>query len=86
MMTKEEATKQAHHMEAYFASEQSDSDSQDFDDLWQSLYDVCQLATYGIVDLTPEEIKDALVWLKDTQALTKQYQTLDIYFDKEDRQ
>ncbi|UTY38426.1 hypothetical protein NMU03_12280 [Allocoprobacillus halotolerans] len=61
-------------------SEQADEKTHDFDDLWQSLYDVCQLATYGIVELTQEEIDEAIAWLKQTQPLTKQYQETDIYF------
>ena len=34
-------------MYAYEESEKSDEETGDFDALWQSLYDVCQLATYG---------------------------------------
>ena len=55
-MTKEEAIQKAHAMSAYIESEQADEKTHDFDDLWQSLYDICQLATYGIVELTQEEI------------------------------
>ena len=44
-MTKEEATKKAHQMSAYLESEKADEQTHDFDDLWQSLYDICQLAT-----------------------------------------
>lgn len=79
-MTKEEAIQKAHVMSAYIESEQADEKTHDFDDLWQSLYDICQLATYGIVELTQEEINEAINWLKDTQMLTKQYQETEIYF------
>ena len=79
-MTKEEATKKAHTMGAYLDSEQADKETHDFDDLWQSLYDVCQLATFGIVELTQEEIDEAMDWLKETQSLTKLYKTTEIYF------
>lgn len=79
-MTKEEATKKAHQMSAYLESEKADEQTHDFDDLWQSLYDICQLATYGIVELTPEEINEAIDWLKETKSLTKLYQTTEIYF------
>ena len=79
-MTKEEAIQKAHAMSAYIGSEQADETTHDFDDLWQSLYDICQLATYGIVELTQEEIDEAINWLKDTQMLTKQYQETEIYF------
>lgn len=79
-MTKEEAIKKAHDMYAYEESEQSDQDSGDFDALWQSLYDVCQLATYGILEFTDEEIQETKDWLIQTQALTKDYQKTEIYF------
>ena len=79
-MTKEEAIQKAHAMSAYIESEQADEKTHDFDDLWQSLYDICQLATYGIVELTQEEIDEAINWLKDTQMMTKQYQETEIYF------
>lgn len=79
-MTKEEAIIKAHEMYAYEISERTDEDSGDFDALWQSMYDVCQLATYGILDLEDDEIQEALDWIKDTQSLTKNYQTTDIYF------
>ena len=79
-MTKEEAIQKAHAMSAYIESEHADEKTHDFDDLWQSLYDICQLATYGIVELTQEEIDEAINWLKDTQMLTKQYQETEIYF------
>lgn len=82
-MTKEESIQKAHQMYAYDVSEQSDQDTQDFDALWQSLYDVCQLATYGILDLEKDEIKEALSWLKETQHFTEQYQDIDIYFEED---
>ncbi len=79
-MTIKEAMKQAHEMYAYEVSEQADRDNQNFDALWQSIYDVCQLATYGILDLEEEEINEALQWLKETQSMTKDYQSTEIYF------
>ena len=79
-MTKEEAIIKAHEMYAYEISERTDEDNGDFDALWQSMYDVCQLATYGILDLEDDEIQEALDCIKDTQSLTKNYQTTDIYF------
>ena len=79
-MTKDEATKKAHMMPAYLESEQADEQTHEFDDLWQSLYDVCQLATYGIVELTQDEIDEAIAWLKETQNMTQQYLETDIYF------
>ncbi|WP_050638495.1 hypothetical protein [Candidatus Stoquefichus sp. SB1] len=80
-MTKEEAVLKAHHMYAYETSEQSDLENHDFDALWQSIYDVCQLATYGILDdLSEEELKEAMDWLTQTQSLTENYQNTQIYF------
>lgn len=80
-MTKKEAILKAHEMYAYETSEKADAENQDFDALWQSIYDVCQLATYGIIDdIEEDEIQEAISWLKETQSLTKNYQTTDIYF------
>ncbi len=79
-MNKEEAIKLAHEMYAYEISEQSDQQSGDFDDLWQSLYDIAQLGSYGIVDLEEDEFKEALEWLKKYQPLTKKYLETEIYF------
>lgn len=81
-MNKQDATRLAHQMYAYEVSEKADETSHDFDDLWQSLYDVCQLATYGIIeDLEKEELQETIQWLKDTQILTKKYKETDIYFE-----
>lgn len=80
-MTKEEAIKKAHEMYAYETSEKADEKTGDFDALWQSIYDVCQLATFGIIDdIEQDEIEEALHWLKETQLLTKDYQNKDIDF------
>lgn len=80
-MTKEEAILKAHEMYAYEISEQTDVDNPDIDHVWQSLYDICQLATYGIIeDLDEEEIVELKQWLKDAQPLTKDYQNTEIYF------
>lgn len=79
-MSKEEAIKQAHEMYAYEISEQTDQKTGLFDDLWQSMYDVCQLATYDILDLEEDEIEELKDWLKQTQSFTKDYQQTEIYF------
>lgn len=80
-MTKEEAIKKAHEMYVYEISEQTDIETNDFDALWQSMYDVCQIATFGILeDIEEDEIQEALQWLKETQPLTKKYKNTDIYF------
>lgn len=80
-MTKEEAIKKGHAMYAYEISEQADTENGNFDDLWQSLYDICQLASFGIIDdLEHEELKELRKWLKETQSLTEKYQETEIYF------
>ncbi|MCD7949693.1 MAG: hypothetical protein LUG12_05495 [Erysipelotrichaceae bacterium] len=79
-MNKEEAIKQAHEMYAYDISEQADADNNDFDALWQSIYDVLQVATYGIVDMEQDEIDEAMAWLKQTQAMTEKYKETEIWF------
>ena len=79
-MNKEEAVKLAHDMYAYEISEQADVNTGDFDDLWQSLYDVAQLGSYGIVDLEEEEVKETVDWLKKYQSLTTKYLDTEIYF------
>ena len=79
-MTKEEAVKAAHEMYAYEISEQADETTGNFDDLWQSIYDVLQVATYGIVDMEDDEIKEAMDWLKETQSMSEKYKETEIYF------
>ena len=79
-MSKEEAVKLAHEMYAYDISEQADETTGAFDDLWQSIYDVLQVATYGIVDMEDDEIKEAMDWLKETQSMTTKYKETEIYF------
>lgn len=79
-MNKEEAMKKAHDMYAYEISEQSDAQTNDFDALWQSIYDVLQVATYGIVDMEQDEIDEAMVWLKQTQVMTEKYKETEIWF------
>lgn len=74
----EKATKQAYGLAAYQESEQSDQKAteDEFDALWQSIYDVCILVHFDILDelLTEEEYTEAVTWLKDYQHLTKAYQ------------
>lgn len=79
-MTKEEAIKKAHEMYAYEESERSDEETGDFDALWQSIYDACQLGSYGILDFMDDEIEEAREWLKETQSMTKKYKETEIYF------
>ena len=79
-MSKEEAVRLAHEMYAYEISEQADENTGNFDDLWQSIYDVLQVATYGIVDMEDDEIKEAMDWLKETQSMSEKYKETEIYF------
>ena len=59
----------------------SDEKTGKLDDLWQSIYDLVQVATYGIVEEDEEELRKAIAWLKEVQPLTDQYQDTDIYFE-----
>ena len=62
---------------------QADIDAKDhqFDALWQSIYDVCKLIKFGIIeDITEEEFEEAYAWLKTTQSLTEDYQELELEF------
>ncbi len=80
-MTKEEAIEIGHQLSLYEDSEKSDVENQDLDHLWQSLYDICQLASYGILeDVEQEELDEVLHWLKQSQPLTKDYKETEIYF------
>lgn len=79
-MNKEKAIEFAHQMYAYEISEQSDKESHDFDDLWQSLYDIAQLGSYGIVDLEEDEFVEVKEWLIQYQPLTEKYLETEIYF------
>ena len=81
---KEKATKLAHELVAYIESEQSDLKASDneFDALWQSIYDVCSLVHFGILDefLSESEYLEGVQWLKKYQHLTKGYKTKEIEF------
>ena len=80
-MSKEEAMKTGHELDIYVDSEMSDEKTGKLDDLWQSIYDLVQVATYGIVEEDEEELRKAIAWLKEVQPLTDQYQDTDIYFE-----
>ena len=71
----ESATKKAHE------SEKADEKDSSFDALWQSIYDVCQIASYGIIDTVEEdELQEAIEWLKETQSLTTLYKDFQMLF------
>lgn len=80
-MTKEEAMKSGRELDVYLDSEMADEKTGALDDLWQSIYDVVQLCTGGIMESDPREIETALQWLKEVQPLTKDYKTLSLDFD-----
>ncbi|MFQ8706295.1 MAG: hypothetical protein ACLR9T_09545 [Thomasclavelia sp.] len=80
----DKATRDAHQLAAYEESEQSDikTDENKFDALWQSIYDVCSLVKFGILDelLSEEEYIEGIAWLKKYQHLTKDYQERELEF------
>ena len=79
--TEKTAIEKAHSMYVYETSEQADIDDPTFDALWQSIYDVVQVASFGIIDdVKEDELIEAIEWLKDTQVLTKKYKDLKIDF------
>lgn len=82
-MTLKEAYETGRDLDVYVDSEMADQDSHSFDDLWQSIYDIVQVAVGGIVEEDPEELKKAIAWLKETQDKTEAYKTLDISFEAE---
>ena len=80
---REKASAIAHEFVVYQESEQADIDAKDhqFDALWQSIYDVCKLINFGIIDdITQEEFEEAYSWLKATQSLTEDYQDFELEF------
>ena len=67
----------------YQESEQADQNvnEKQFDAMWQSIYDVCKLVKFGIIDdITQEEFDEAYHWLLDNQTLTEDYQDFEIEF------
>ncbi|MEE0966356.1 MAG: hypothetical protein U0L85_04810 [Bacilli bacterium] len=78
---KEQAIKIAHEMYVYETSEKADEKDQSFDSLWQSIYDVVQVASFGIIDdVEEDELKEAIEWLNDTKSLTEKYKDMEISF------
>ena len=52
-MTLKEAYETGRDLDVYVDSEMADQDSHSFDDLWQSIYDIVQVAVGGIVEEDP---------------------------------
>lgn len=80
---REKASAIAREFVVYQESEQSDIKAEEkvFDALWQSIYDVCKLINFGIIDdITQEEFEEAYSWLKATQSLTEDYQDFELEF------
>lgn len=80
---REKSSAIAHEFVVYQESEQSDIKAEEkvFDALWQSIYDVCKLINFGIIDdITQEEFEEAYSWLKATQSLTEDYQDFELEF------
>ncbi|MFV0393134.1 MAG: hypothetical protein ACK5LC_01875 [Coprobacillaceae bacterium] len=58
----------------YEDSEQADTKEETLDALWQSIYDVTNLATNQILEgVESWEIEEAITWLKKYQAITVAY-------------
>lgn len=77
----QEASAIAHELVVYLESEQADVKATDnkFDALWQSIYDVCKLVNFGIIeDIDEYELNEAVAWLRNTQDLTKDYKNKEI--------
>lgn len=73
---REEAMKKAREFVIYQESEQADVNAKEkkFDAMWQSIYDVCKLVKYNIIDdITEDELDEACTWLKENQLLTEDY-------------
>ena len=78
-----DAMNQAKKFVIYQESEQADQNvnEKQFDAMWQSIYDVCKLVKFGIIDdITQEEFDEAYHWLLDNQTLTEDYQDFEIEF------
>lgn len=80
---RQQAMKTAKEFVVYQESEQADLDAREkkFDAMWQSIYDVCKLVKFKIIDdITQDEFDEAYAWLLATQSLTDDYQNYNIEF------
>lgn len=65
----------------YLESEQAKDSEHPFDAMWQSIYDVCKLVNFGIIDdITKEEFEEGYKWLVKTKCLTDNYQDFEMEF------
>lgn len=69
-----------HDLVLYEDSEQSDINTNDFDALFQSIYDIVQVASFGIVEEDEKDIQEAIIWLKKAQIYTQKYKELSLEF------
>jgi len=80
---RQNAMKIASEFVVYQESEQADVNAKEkkFDAMWQSIYDVCKLVKFGIIDdITQEEFDEAYAWLLATQPLTEDYQNFNMEY------
>ena len=70
----DKAIETGHNLVVYLESEMADEKNHSFDALWQSIYDVCKLAYYKIIDIDQEDLEAGIRWLKENQHYTKDYQ------------
>lgn len=80
---REKATQIAHQFIVYQESEQADLEAKEhqFDALWQSIYDVCKLVKYEIIDdISEKEYEEAYTWLKTNQSLCDDYKDFEMEF------
>lgn len=78
---REQAAQIAHEFVVYQESECADEKEHSFDALWQSIYDMCKLIHFEIIDgFSEEEYQEAYKWLKQYQELTEDYQDFQMEF------
>ena len=78
-----DAMNQAKKFVIYQESEQADQHVKEkqFDAMWQSIYEVCKLVKFQIIDdISQEEFDEAYRWLLKNQPLTEDYQNFELEF------
>ena len=81
-MTREDILLKGRTLAHYELSEQADLKEEDpIDGLWYSLYDVCKLVHYGILeDVDEKDWQETVSFLKDIQSMTTSYQNFKFEF------
>ncbi len=81
-MTREDILLKGRTLALYELSEQADLKEEDpIDGLWYSLYDVCKLVHYGILeDVDEKDWQETVSFLKDIQSMTTSYQNFKFEF------